>query len=82
MADLQSDLIKRQEQTIRRLKAEKAQLQEDLLYTKKVLAITLRDNLKGPVVINSQRMAEIDPDLFHNDENWDGDRLVSFGGII
>jgi len=77
MADIQSDLIKRQEQTIRKLKAENAQLREDLLYTKKVLAITLRDNLKGPVVISDARMAEINPE-FDMGENWEGERLVTF----
>lgn len=76
MADLQSQIIVSQQKQIAELKAANHQLQQDNTEIKKVLAITLRDNLKGvPVVINQNRFMETVPE-FMLEHNFDGDLLI------
>jgi len=74
---LQSKLIIHQQQQIRALQSQVRQLEQDNAELKKVLLITLRDNLGGtPIVINRQRLNETAGE-FDLDENFDGDLLVS-----
>jgi hypothetical protein len=79
MADLsaiQNKIILDQQREINTLKTSNRQLESDNTELKKVLAITLRDNLKGsPVVISRERMEEIMPD-FAMDQNLSGDLLI------
>ncbi len=76
MADLQSQIIVSQQKQIAELKAANHQLQQDNTEIKKVLAITLRDNLKGtPIVISQERFRETSPE-FVVENNFDGDLLI------
>lgn len=73
---LKDKIIISQQKQIRALQAECHQLKQDNEYLKKVLSITLRDNLKGiPVVISQERFRETSPE-FMLEHNFDGDLLI------
>jgi hypothetical protein len=76
MDNLKDRLIINQQKQIRALQADNHQLNQFNAELKKVLLITLQDNLGGrPAVINRQRLAETEGE-FELTENIGGDILV------